>query len=372
MAGKDVNPLKLKDFHMSHWPHLYGLCAGEVAKLSEGTDTEDIDLQGYDEIIAQIKKEMTMKKSPKTEDGKEIYGYYGYLDYDQKNYPGEELFYAVFRKNVKWVEVLLKNSEMKKYVNTFHGEISLSGDGGRLNPVILSVLHHEWFCTNQEGKVTYDFIRKSIPDVDGCCFRVPLGTNLAILKLLHNAGGDLSLANTFDYGEQDKDGKTMEEKFKPNADGTVPKCCTKKYFTPLMAAACSGSYDCLEYILQNTNDDVNAENMETNNWKKIDNAFSYSKKRMQQVGGRATKGCHGRDKNFELKSEFYAFEMLEKMEKCLKFNDDKPWKEEPGKSLIESMHLEFRKMAACHDLIIENGGTAPLRPKMKGGCCSIM
>eukprot|EP00944_MAST-04C_sp_MAST-4C-sp1_P004346 g4346.t1 len=370
MSSKDVNPMKLHKFHTYKSPHLYGLCVGEIAKLSEGTDTEDIDIQGYDEIIAQIRKEMPQKQ-PKTEDGKEMYGHYGYLDYHQENYPGEELFYAVFRKNVKWVEVLLKG-EMKKYVNTFHGKISLAGDGGRLNPVILSVLHHEWFCTRQEGEGIYDFVRKGIEGADGFCFRVPLGTNLAILKLLHKAGGDLSLANTFDYGERDKDGKTMEEKFRPNSDGTVPKCCTKKYFTPLMAAACSGSYDCLEYILQNTNDDINTENMESNNWKKVDNAYSYSKRKMQQVGGNNTKGCHGRDNNFELKSEFYAFEMLETMSNCLKYRDDKPWKGEPGKSLIESMDLEFRKMAACHDLIVESGGTPPFRPKMKGGCCLIM
>ena len=126
IGDKRVNPLKIKDFHSYRLPHLYGLCAGEVAKLSEGTDTEDIDLQGYDEIIAQIKKEMTMKKNLKSEDGKEIYGHHGYLDYHQENYPGEELFYAVFRKNVKWVEVLLKG-EMKKYVNTFQMHIHNHG-----------------------------------------------------------------------------------------------------------------------------------------------------------------------------------------------------------------------------------------------------
>ena len=63
---------------------------------------------------------------------------------------------------------------------------------------------------------------------------------------------------------------------------------------------------------------------------------------MQQVGGNNTKGCHGRDNNFELKSEFYAFEMLETMSNCLKYRDDKP-ERRTRKSLVESMILSSEK-----------------------------
>ena len=60
---------------------------------------------------------------------------------------------------------------------------------------------------------------------------------LSYIKL-HKAGGDLSLANTFDYGERDKDGKTMEEKFRPSQT-VLYQMLYQKYFTPLMAATCS-------------------------------------------------------------------------------------------------------------------------------------